>query len=73
MKWYLLMLLYFTTYVSRTVDGHMEFTSDGCLAAHNKLRALHEGTNDVQYDTTLEKSAKEAAEFLFFGDNVIDS
>ena len=46
------------------VLGHNEFTADGCLSMHNKLRERHTDTNPVTYDKDLEKSARQSAEFL---------
>lgn len=74
MNWHLgLSSLLLVICIIHVVYGHLEFTTKGCLAAHNKLRALHLNTNDVTYDNELEKSAKEVAELLQFGDNTIDS
>lgn len=70
--WCLTSLLLAMTYTSRVVNAHEGFTSEACLAAHNKLRALHVDTNDVQYDPDLEVLAKEKAEFLQFQDDTID-
>lgn len=54
---------------SYVTHAHKEFTPEGCLAIHNKLRALHKDTNDVMYDAELEKSAKDSAQFLSFSDS----
>lgn len=52
-----------------SVFGHMEFSRTGCLAIHNKLRALHKDTGSVEYDMVLEKSANDTAELLFSQDS----
>ena len=54
------------------VFSHTPFSRDACLSAHNELRGLHEGTNNVEYDDELERSAQETAEFILLSNSVID-
>ena len=52
--------------------SHLDFTIEGCLSAHNALRGRHEETSNVEYDTDLEKSAKDVADFLRVTDDSTD-
>lgn len=40
------------------------YISENCLSFHNQKRALHQGTNSLVYDSTIEASAQSYADYL---------